>query len=159
MDNETRIRSFDELEKAIYDHYMAECRKVYAELLKEMDDWIFEHRDQALFKIKTNKEMTRKCIFGDVRYNRRYYGFRAMNGEEELVFLLDDAFNQEKIGLFSVGIAEEVARMFDEKMSGMEVSKELAERHHLEVSRQATYLISNAYHEYMTKKAKESLQA
>lgn len=158
MDNETRIRSFDELEKAIYDYYMAECRKVYVELLESMDDWLKEHRDKDLFKLKTDKEITRKCIFGEIRYKRRYYGFKAMNGEEKLVFLLDDAFNQEKIGYFSVGVAAEVARMMDEKMSGMEVAKELSERHHLEIPRQSAYLISNAYHEYMAKKAKENVK-
>lgn len=161
MDNkeQRQIKNQYDLEKELYDFCLSICREEYVKLMEYMDDWILKHRDKEFFALKATNERSQKTLFGNVKYRRRGYAYKTLNGESETVYLLDELFNNEKLGNFSLAMAEEIAMRLEETREGTALVKDMQDRHHLEITRQAMYWLMKKYRAYTDELAKESLNA
>lgn len=124
MEKQTFL-TFAELEKTIHEYQMEESRRIMKEVLKAADDYIFEHRDEQLYRLSHTGERIINTIFGRVTFTRRAYAIGSRSGDTEIIYLLDKMLSPETIGTFSLEVAKEIRRLRDEKLSYAQIRDKL----------------------------------
>lgn len=93
--------SFRELESGIFWRVRVAFIKVMQEILKVLDEIVFEMRDPSRYVVKDVRRGTIATLLGDVEYCRRYYFDKKRAG---YVYLLDEALGIGR-GRVSPGLA------------------------------------------------------
>ena len=62
-----------------------------------------------VYRDKGKRDTSIKTVYGEVEYSRRVYRTEPGDGKAAHVYLLDQAMQMEKIGLFSTNLAEKIA--------------------------------------------------
>jgi len=93
--------SFRDLELAVFWKVRVAFIKVMQEILRVLDEIVFELRDQSRYVVKDIRKGTIATLLGDVEYCRRYYFDRKTAA---YVYLLDEALGVGR-GRVSPGLA------------------------------------------------------
>lgn len=78
-------------------------------MLESYDAKLAEERDKSLYRDKGKRSTTIKTVYGEVVYARRVYHTKLEDGRKAFVYLLDEAMQMDKIGLFSTNLVEKIA--------------------------------------------------
>ena len=84
------IKSFNELEQAIFSYICQLGVKLAKETLEQLDDKLAEQRDKKIYRYKEKRSLSIETLMGTVTYERRYYQIRKGPKKGEMVFLLDE---------------------------------------------------------------------
>lgn len=95
--------SFGEMEKTIYEYVCQLARNLTCSIIEALDKNIMDNRDSRRYRSKDKIRTTIKTLYGEVTYERRYY---YDNETGRYLFLLDDALEIRKKGLFSANLTE-----------------------------------------------------
>ena len=100
-----REMKFTEL---IYETYRAVLKlgcQIVKAYLEAMDARLMETRDRKRYRNKGLKRTCVKTILGAIEYERRVYkDTEAESADENLVYLLDEAYKIEKIGMYETSL-------------------------------------------------------
>lgn len=98
--------SFENLEKDIYNYICDMGKRITAELLQQVDEYLMLNRDKKRYSSKQMRKTTVKTVYGEVEYKRRmYYDEETGN----YTYLLEDRMQMEKVGTVSVNLAKMIA--------------------------------------------------
>ena len=100
--------TFKEIEQAIYKIFCNAAAEFTSELLKAIDEQLFEDRDRSEYRDKGLRKSTIKTVYGEVEYSRHVYLTRNENGKSKTVYLLNKELGMETIGFVSTNLAEKV---------------------------------------------------
>lgn len=104
-----KLVSFKTLEQKIYAYVCELGREITRLILEHYDDELAQERDRPNYRDKGKRTTTIKTVYGEVSYSRRVYETKTKEGKKAYVYLLDEAMQMEKIGLFSTNLAEKIA--------------------------------------------------
>lgn len=104
---EKRI-SFKSLEQKIFAYVCELGREITRIMLESYDAELAEERDKSLYRDKGKRSTTIKTVYGEVVYARKVYHTKLEDGRKAFVYLLDEAMQMDKIGLFSTNLAEKI---------------------------------------------------
>ena len=104
------ITTQEQLEESLYEDCVSIGKRIYKELLEEIDQWLFENRDKHIYKLVTSKTTKSKTIFGIISVKKRYYTVELPCAEPYHVYLLDEVMDGERIGSFTLGSRKKNSR-------------------------------------------------
>jgi hypothetical protein len=96
-------KSFEEIEKEIWEKLIETFQQAMAEILSKMDESLMATRDTERYQYKEKKEKTWMSLVGPLTIRRRYYRDRETG---EWVFLLDESLGIRGRGSISGGLME-----------------------------------------------------
>lgn len=101
--------SFKTLEQEIYAYVCKQACMITKIMLESYDDELAKSRDHKQYRDKGGRKTSIKTVYGEVEYSRRVYRTTLEDGKKAYVYLLDQAMQMDKIGLFSTNLAEKIA--------------------------------------------------
>ena len=101
--------SFKSLEQKVFAYICELGREITRIMLESYDAELAEERDKSLYRDKGKRSTTIKTVYGEVVYARRVYHTKLEDGRKAFVYLLDEAMQMDKIGLFSTNLVEKIA--------------------------------------------------
>lgn len=101
--------SFKSLEQKVFAYICELGREITRIMLESYDAKLAEERDKSLYRDKGKRSTTIKTVYGEVVYARRVYHTKLEDGRKAFVYLLDEAMQMDKIGLFSTNLVEKIA--------------------------------------------------
>lgn len=101
--------SFKSLEQKVFAYICELGREITRIMLESYDAELAEERDKSLYRDKGKRSTTIKTVYGEVIYARRVYHTKLEDGRKAFVYLLDEAMQIDKIGLFSTNLVEKIA--------------------------------------------------
>ena len=101
--------SFKSLEQKVFAYICELGREITRIMLESYDAKLAEERDKSLYRDKGKRSTTIKTVYGEVIYARRVYHTKLEDGRKAFVYLLDEAMQIDKIGLFSTNLVEKIA--------------------------------------------------
>ncbi len=117
--------NFKSLEEKTFKEMMKLGRKIIQDELRMLDKLILDYRDKEIFKPKDFQPTTIKTKLGEIPIARRRYKM-VINGEQKIIYLLDELLEINDFGLYSQGIVEMVTREITKK-SYRETAKTISE--------------------------------
>ena len=117
--------NFKSLEENTFKEMMKLGREIIQDELRMLDKLILDYRDKEIFVPKDFQETTLKTKLGEIPVARRRYKI-VVNGKAKWIYLLDELFEINDFGLYSVGIVEMVTREITKK-SYRETAKTISE--------------------------------
>ena len=78
-------------------------------MLESCDAELAEEGAKSQYWNKGKRTTTIKTVYGEVVYARRVYHTKLEDGRKAFVYLLDEAMQMDKIGLFSTNLVEKIA--------------------------------------------------
>ena len=106
--------NFKSLEEKTFKEMMKLGRKIIQDELRMLDKLILDYRDKEIFKPKDFQPTTIKTKLGEIPIARRRYKM-VINGEQKIIYLLDELLEINDFGLYSQGIVEMVTREITKK--------------------------------------------
>ena len=106
---EEKLVSFKLLEQKVFAYVCELGRMITQTILENYDDELARERDKKVYRDKGKRDTSIKTVYGEVEYSRRVYRTEPGDGKAAHVYLLDQAMQMEKIGLFSTNLAEKIA--------------------------------------------------
>ena len=117
--------NFKSLEEKTFKEMMKLGRKIIQDELRMLDKLILDYRDKEIFKPKDFQPTTIKTKLGEIPIARRRYKM-VINGEQKIIYLLDELLEINDFGLYSQGIVEMITREITKK-SYRETAKTISE--------------------------------
>ncbi len=117
--------NFKSLEEKTFKEMMKLGRKIIQDELRMLDKLILDYRDKEIIKPKDFQPTTIKTKLGEIPIARRRYKM-VINGEQKIIYLLDELLEINDFGLYSQGIVEIVTREITKK-SYRETAKTISE--------------------------------
>ena len=102
------VVTFKEIEQTIYKIFCNAAAEFTADLLKAIDEKLFEDRDKSEYRDKGLRKSTIKTVYGEVEYSRHVYLTKADDGKNKAIYLLNKELGMDTIGLVSTNLAEKV---------------------------------------------------
>lgn len=102
------VVTFKEIEQTIYKIFCNAAAEFTADLLKVIDEKLFEDRDKSEYRDKGLRKSTIKTVYGEVEYSRHVYLTKADDGKNKAIYLLNKELGMDTIGLISTNLAEKV---------------------------------------------------
>ena len=129
----SEIKNFENFVETVYRSVLKLGRDIVSQALEKMDDTLKGERDRKRFLCKGFRKSSVKTIMGPVEFRRRVYLDTAAVEKKQCVYLLDEALDIKRIGLFSAGICQQAASLICEttyrgtaraisEMTGMSIS-------------------------------------
>lgn len=129
----SKIENFESFVSMVYQSVLKLGRDIVSQTLEKMDDTLKGERDRKRFRCKGFRKTCVKTIMGPVEYQRRVYLDKAAVEKKQCVYLLDEALDINRIGLFSKAVCNQAANLICEttyrgaaraisEMTGMSVS-------------------------------------
>ena len=129
----SEIKNFENFVETVYRSVLKLGRDIVSQALEKMDDTLKGERDRKRFRCKGFRKSCVKTIMGPVEFRRRVYLDTAAVEKKQCVYLLDEALDIKRIGLFSAGICQQAASLICEttyrgtaraisEMTGMSIS-------------------------------------
>ena len=106
---EEKLVSFKTLEQKVFKYVCELAQEITRIMLENYDTELAEGRDKSQYRDKGKRTTTIKTVYGEVNYARRVYQTKLEDGRKVCVYLLDEAMQMDKIGLFSTNLAEKIA--------------------------------------------------
>lgn len=106
---EEKLVSFKSLEQKVFKYVCELAQEITRIMLENYDTELAEGRDKEKYRDKGKRTTTIKTVYGEVNYARRVYQTKLEDGRKACVYLLDEAMQMDKIGLFSTNLAEKIA--------------------------------------------------
>ena len=106
---EEKLVSFKTLEQKVFRYVCELAQEITRITLENYDAELAEGRDKSQYRDKGKRTTTIKTVYGEVSYARRVYQTKLRDGRKVCVYLLDEAMQMDKIGLFSTNLAEKIA--------------------------------------------------
>lgn len=100
--------TFNELEREIYEYGCEVARQLMVQVLKTLDNQLAKDRDTKAYRDKGKRKTSIKTLMGEVEYSRRIYQCDSETGTggREYIYLLDQALDLNKVGLFSGNLVQ-----------------------------------------------------
>jgi len=102
---------FKDLEKKIFSYVCEYGVRILQSILEECDVRLMETRDKKTLRNKGLRRTSIKTVMGEVEYQRTIYETRDGEGHKAWVYLLDQALEMEKIGMYSTNMVEKIAEV------------------------------------------------
>lgn len=129
----SKIENFENFVATVYQSVLKLGRDIVSQTLEKMDDTLKGERDRKRFRCKGFRKSCVKTIMGPVEYQRRVYLDMAAVEKKQCVYLLDEALEINRIGMFSMAVCNQAASLICEttyrgaaraisEMTGMSVS-------------------------------------
>lgn len=129
----SKIENFESFVSMVYQSVLKLGRDIVSQTLEKMDDTLKDERDRKRFRCKGFRKSCVKTIMGPVEYQRRVYLDMAAVEKKQCVYLLDEALDINRIGMFSMAVCNQAASLICEttyrgaaraisEMTGMSVS-------------------------------------
>lgn len=106
---EEKLISFKEWEQKIFSYVCELGKESTTAMLEAYDKEVADERDKKNYRDKGIRTTTIKTVYGEVSYGRRVYQTKLEEGKKAYVYLLDEAMQMEKIGLFSTNLVDKLA--------------------------------------------------
>lgn len=98
--------NINQLEQEIYEYGCEIARELMSQVLKGLDDHLAKERNREIYRDKGGRKTSIKTLMGEVEYKRRVYEQKNDAGIKEYVYLLDEALEFQKVGMFSGNLAQ-----------------------------------------------------
>lgn len=154
--SENTIISFEKIEKEIQKIYLSECREKLTEILKEIDEYLYNHCDKNVFCYKETIAKSFHTLFGTIQIKRRTYQIGLENGESKIIALLDEILSGKTYGRFTKAVAEIICKWRKENKSYGEIRDKLDKYHEVYITRPSLQYMYNRYAEKIFLKTKAS---
>lgn len=129
----SKIENFESFVSMVYQSVLKLGRDIVSQTLEKMDDTLKDERDRKRFRCKGFRKSCVKTIMGPVEYQRRVYLDVAAVEKKQCVYLLDEALEIARVGLFSMDLCRQAASLICEtnyrgtaraisEMTGMSIS-------------------------------------
>ena len=102
---------FAKIEKEVFNVMCNVARRVTAEILSEMDRYIFVQRDKKMFRSKGKRKTHIKTVYGEIQYNREMY----IDNSGKARYLLDEMLEMKTNGYYSSNYMEKIVNAITEK--------------------------------------------
>lgn len=129
----SKIENFENFVSMVYQSVLKMGQEIVAQTLEKMDEALKKERDRKRFRCKGPRKTCVKTIMGPVEYQRQVYLDTTAVERKQYVYLLDEALNISRVGLFSTDLCRQVASLICEtnyrgtaraitEMTGMSIS-------------------------------------
>ena len=129
----SKIENFENFVSMVYQSVLKMGREIVGQTLEKLDESLKEDRDRKRFRCKGLRKTCVKTIMGPVEYRRRVYMDMAAVEKKQCVYLLDEAIDIPRVGLFSMDLCRQAAKLICEtnyrgtaraisEMTGMSIS-------------------------------------
>lgn len=129
----SKIENFENFVSMVYHNVLKMGQEIVAQTLEKMDETIRKERDRKRFRCKGLRKTCVKTIMGPVEYHRQVYLDTAAVERKQYVYLLDQALDISRVGLFSTDICRQITSLICEttyrgtaraitEMTGMSIS-------------------------------------
>lgn len=129
----SEITDFENFVSSVYQSVLKLGRDIVSQTLEKMDDTLKSKRDRKRFRCKGFRKTCIKTFMGPVEFQRRVYLDMAAVETKQSVYLLDEALNINRVGLFSMDVCRQAANLICEttyrgtaraisEMTGMSIS-------------------------------------
>lgn len=98
--------NFNQIERKIFEYGCQIAREVMRQMFTALDDYLAKERDKKIYRDKGKRETSIKTLMGEVEFSRRVYKYESEAGVREYVYLLDQALEFNKVGLFSGNLVQ-----------------------------------------------------
>jgi hypothetical protein len=98
--------NFNQLERKIYEYGCQIARGVMQQVMTALDDHLAKERDRKKYRDKGKRKTSIKTLMGEVEYSRRVYKYKSEAGVKGFIYLLDEAIELNKVGLFSGNLVQ-----------------------------------------------------
>lgn len=100
--------TFKDFEIKIFQEACRVCREYTKTFLESYDRKLMQERDKKAYRNKGGRKTSVKTLFGEVEYSRNVYETTGEDGLKKFVFLLDEMFSINNVGLISQNMAEQL---------------------------------------------------
>ena len=98
--------NFNQIERKIFEYGCQIAREAMRQMLTSLDDHLAKERDKKIYRDKGKRETSIKTLMGEVEFSRRVYKYESETGVREYVYLLDQALELNKVGVFSGNLVQ-----------------------------------------------------
>lgn len=107
--------NFNQIEREIFEYGCQVAREVMGQVMTTLDDYLAKKRDRKIYRDKGKRKTSIKTLMGEVEFSRRVYKYENETGVKEYVYLLDQALDLNKVGLFSGNLVQLVTESTSNK--------------------------------------------
>lgn len=129
----SKIENFENFVSMVYQSVLKLGRDIVSQSIEKMDETLKVERDRKRFRCKGLRKTCVKTIMGPVEFRRRVYLDMAAVEKKQCVYLLDEALDIARVGLFSMDLCRQAASLICEtnyrgtaraisEMTGMSIS-------------------------------------
>lgn len=129
----SKIENFENFVSMVYQSVLKMGREIVAQALEKVDETLRDERDRKRFRCKGLRKTCVKTIMGPVEFKRQVYLDMAAVEKKQCVYLLDEALDIPRVGLFSMELCRQATSLICETtyrgtaraisdMTGMSVS-------------------------------------
>lgn len=93
--------NFNQIEREIFAYGCQIAREIMQQVMTALDDHLAKERDRKKYRDKGKRKTSIKTLMGEVEFSRRVYKYESEAGVKKFVYLLDEALDLNKVGLFS----------------------------------------------------------
>ncbi len=98
--------NFNKIEKEIYEYGCQVARELMKQVMNNLDNYLAQKRDRKIYRDKGKRKTTIKTLMGEVEISRRVYQTERETGTKSCIYLLDQALELNKVGLFSGNLVQ-----------------------------------------------------